>query len=155
MMKRKHIPIQVLAADQLPKLSGRCNIIVNTDNQTLPGRHWVAIRIDSKKHGEFFDSYGQKPQVKNHVEFLKRNCVSWKYNKICLQSSFSSVCGHYCMLYHFARHGGQSLTRFINEMDLKNVAKNDARAIIRHCKIFGYMTSCSKKGQKCVCRSYI
>ncbi len=38
-------------------------IICNTAPHWTKGEHWIAIYIRNKQHGEFFYSYGRKPNI--------------------------------------------------------------------------------------------
>lgn len=86
--------------DALPKkaLKYECGI-VNLDNSTGPGTHWVAYhKINS--NSIYFDSFGnlQPPtQIKN---YLKGNI---RYNYDSEQHYDSIICGHLCLkfLYSF------------------------------------------------------
>lgn len=77
MKKDKHVsPLfeGVFAADTLPRTLHKrpALIICNTDPIALPGQHWVACYVDKDGHGEYWDSYGGKPFVKQHRAFLNR-----------------------------------------------------------------------------------
>lgn len=74
MKKDKHVaPLfeGVYAADTLPRRLHKrpALIICNTDPITLPGQHWVAFHVSRNGHGEYWDSYGGKPFVKQHRTF--------------------------------------------------------------------------------------
>jgi len=62
--------------------------VANVDPQGQPGSHWCAFYFDQDEHGEFFYSYGRKPQELciNFETFLENNCKSWIYNPSELQS---------------------------------------------------------------------
>ena len=92
----------VYACDQLSSIEISKypkSFVVNTDPMELPGMHWIAIYFDEQMKGEFFDSYGKHPihYKKHFLDFMNRNAVEWKHNKIRLQSAFSTVCGQYCI----------------------------------------------------------
>ena len=91
------------------------SFVVNTDPMELPVAHWIAIYFNEQMKGEFFDFYEQMKREffdfygkdpihynKHFLDFMNRNAVEWKHNKIHLQSAFCSVCGQYCIyfLYH-------------------------------------------------------
>ena len=54
---------------------------------------------------EFMDPLGEKPNhYSGHFKtFLQNNSSSYVYNKHVLQSSWSSVCGQYCLFYALHR----------------------------------------------------
>ena len=75
-------------------------MILNTDNSSKPGEHWVALFIEDNNQAEYFDSFGFKPLCCEIKEFLKINKIhSLKYNKSRIQSVFSDKCGAFCILY--------------------------------------------------------
>ena len=90
----------VFSRNTLPKkVPYPCALVCNTDKASGSGEHWVAIYLDSKKRGEYFDSYGLWPLYKEIESFMNKNCMFWTYNKKTLQGPTSRVCGHYCTMY--------------------------------------------------------
>ena|SRR3989442_11171925 len=89
----------VYACDELPVIAVRPSVIVvNTDPARLPGQHWICIYFDGDGHGEFFDSFGQRPKrVFEH--YLNKYCIAWTFNSKQMQSLISRFCGHYCIWY--------------------------------------------------------
>lgn len=88
--------------DSLPKRAWKHEAcIVNLDNHTGPGTHWVCFR----KIGDdvnYFDSYGnlQPPEeIKSYV----KNCYI-SYNQTPYQSikRDSNTCGHLCLAFLLA-----------------------------------------------------
>jgi hypothetical protein len=119
--------IGVFPSDQLPKTVSvfpAC-FIINTDPASQPGSHWVAIYVDSKEFGEYFDSYGKPPDVMSIVKFLNENCRSWHYNTKRIQGSFSSVCGHYCVYFLVRRLSGTPMSVIRNEFSGADFEEND------------------------------
>ena len=94
----------VYACDQLSSIEINNypkSFVVNTDPMELPGTHWIATYFNEQMKGEFFDSYGKHPIYynKHFLDFINRNAVEWKHNKIQLQSAFLTVCGQYCIFF--------------------------------------------------------
>ena len=117
----------VYACDQLPSLSVNSypkSFVVNTDPKSLPGTHWIAIYLEDEQHGEFFDSYGQHPDMysEHFLNFMNRTV--WKHNEKRLQSAFSSVCGQYCIYYLYYRCRGVPMPSIVNRFSF-NKARND------------------------------
>ena len=55
---------------------------------------WVAFYFPSREKGEFFDSYGHPPEYYGEsFKFYKIETM----NKRKIQSSWSEVCGQYCI----------------------------------------------------------
>lgn len=72
-------------------------VVVNTDDSSRPGTHWVALFIVSGQTAEYFDSYGDPPN-KNIAMYLT-NFIFVKQSNIQIQSLFSKVCGEYCIYF--------------------------------------------------------
>ena len=59
------------------------------------GEHWIAMYVDTKRHGDYFDPYGLEPQHIEFTNFMNENCSEWVPNDRTLQSPLSTVCGQY------------------------------------------------------------
>lgn len=128
----------VYASDMLPKVEFSLlrAFIVNTQTSSEPGEHWVAMYIDAKRTGEFFDSYGLPPVTQKHRDFLDLHCKRWSYNKVPLQSLESSLCGHYCCLYVAAKVNGTSLKDLVKTLKKKDRYNNDGNVIMLFSRVF-------------------
>lgn len=93
----------VFPSDSLPNQIQRypAAFVANVDPQGEPGSHWCAFYFTQDQKGEFFDSYGLKPDDYSQAfqDFITKNSVDWIYNQRDLQSLDSNVCGHYCLYY--------------------------------------------------------
>ena len=63
-----------------------------------PGEHWVALYIDDKSQGEYFDSYGIPPPILLQMN-IKRHSTEWMWNQTPLQDVWTLACGHFCVYY--------------------------------------------------------
>lgn len=118
--------IGTFAADTLPRYAPHPSFLVmNNLPSYTPGEHWLAAVLDEHGHGQYFDSYGRSPVVKEHRDFMNRNCTRWNYNETCLQSYGSDVCGHHCLMYLLHRAHGITLTDYIQSYFSHDVQKND------------------------------
>ena len=114
----------VFAADELPDLDTfPCGFVANTDPRTEPGTHWVAFYFPSRDKGEFFDSYGYPPEYYGEP-FTAYNVETINSHK--LQSSWSEVCGHYCIFYLYYRSRRHSMSKIVN-MFSSNTTINDCK----------------------------
>ena len=100
----------VYSSDTLPNIPRL--LVCNTDPSTKPGLHWIAIHVDANGRGEYFDSFGRRPD--EHFElYMNNNCSVWTYNKRQLQSIISSFCGFYCCVYCKLRCRGHDMTKIV------------------------------------------
>ncbi len=88
-------------------------LVCNTDPSNKPGKHWIAIFVDSVGRGEYFDSFGREP-FGVFADYMNEHCTDWIYNTRQLQSIVSSFCGFYCCFYCMLRCRGFDLTRIVN-----------------------------------------
>ena len=62
----------VFPADKIPRVLTRpTSCVFNTDIHIQPGSHWVALFIDKRERGIFFDSYGMLPLVPQHLKSIQ------------------------------------------------------------------------------------
>jgi len=107
----------VFSADAIPVLPPNSAAVVNRDDSSQPGSHWMAIYIDENGNLEFFDSYGQSPffygkLIQDYVS--KYSNVIW--NSVTFQSITSNVCGHYCIYFILKRCQGNSMYFIIQNL---------------------------------------
>ena len=96
--------------DKLPlKITYPCCFIVNNQKSNENGEHWVSIFYESNKTAVFFDSFGLSPKYYNLENYITSTSKSFSYNKIQLQSIFSSYCGYYCILFLLFKARNKSL----------------------------------------------
>ena len=114
----------VFAADELPDLDTfPSGFVANTDPRTEPGTHWVAFYFPSRDKGEFFDSYGYPPEYYGEA-FTVYDVETINSHK--LRSSWSEVCGHYCIFYLYYRSRRHSMSKIVN-MFSSNTTINDCK----------------------------
>ena len=113
----------VFARDKSPQRVGWPEAFVwNLGTSKKPGSHWVAVYIDLRGRGYYFDSYDLPLLNKKFENFVNRSCVWWNFNRTTLQAPFSTVCGQCCvyfMLYMVNRW--VPLCRVFLEMRLKTI----------------------------------
>ena len=114
----------VYPKDQLPTVEYPGSYIVNTDPNTSPGEHWVAMFFNNPRSAQFFDSYGLLPIVYGLTDFLDSHSSSWTCNSKTLQSLISEVCGHYTVYYILFRSRGCCLSEMLTHFS-SNVSLND------------------------------
>lgn len=103
--------VGIFAQDELAKLtvsSYPSFFIVNLDSKKLPGSHWVAIGVFSRKL-EIFDPLGFRilswPTIPCHLLYFLLKFSTGRKVFICktIQSKTSTLCGFYCTFYVLAR----------------------------------------------------
>lgn len=94
-------------ANKLPKPKPKkpFAVVINYDNDSLPGSHWVCIYAD-KKSVHFHDSYGITPCRIEIPAFIDPDDYTVTLKQ--LQNKRSSVCGHHVISFIICRALGQS-----------------------------------------------
>lgn len=115
----------VLARDQLPIRAQHRAYIVNLDQSSEPGSHWVAIYLSNNSPAEYFDSYGIPPVYREIKNFLDNNSIQWTYNSTCLQKYRTAMCGQYCAYFIIQRTLNKSLHEIIKSFHPTNHLKID------------------------------
>ena len=92
-LNRSTIFTNVLTADRLPTQIRKRprGFILNVDTSKGPGTHWIAVYLTSDGKGEFFDSYGQRPEFysANFETFLQDHSTTFTWNEKTLQTQWS------------------------------------------------------------------
>ena len=101
---------EVFSSDTLPTTPQL--LVCNTDPSEKPGEHWIAIYVDKKGNGEYFDSFGRPPN-KHFERYMISKCNRWTFNKRQLQSRISAFFGYYCCLYVVLRSRGLDMNKII------------------------------------------
>lgn len=87
--------------DKLPKHGPwkREATIVNLDNTSGEGTHWVCFRKYGDNHVEYFDSYGDLRPPLEIERYLQGSTIY--YNDVGYQSinKDSEICGHLCLAF--------------------------------------------------------
>ena len=81
-------------------------MIINLDQSSNEGTHWVCLFIENKV-AYYFDSFGLEPPLE-----IKEYCKGKRYyNSFRVQNVNEVICGHYCIyiLYRLSREDGTSL----------------------------------------------
>lgn len=82
----------------LPRNGVRINeaAIVNLDDETGSGTHWVAYR-KTGKNVEYFDSFGNLKPPKELMNYFKVDHVKYNYENY--QNYDTFICGHLCLKF--------------------------------------------------------
>ena len=96
-------------------------LVANTDISSSQGLHWVVFYFHSAYRYEFFDSLGTVPL---DYQFPIINS-SFVYSKYSIQSSDSSICGHYCLVFLYLKLRGKSFRSIIHSFSSIDLDWND------------------------------
>ncbi len=105
------------------------SLIINTDTINLPGKHWVAIYINKRRRGEYFDSFGRPPST-IIASWLNRYCLHWSStntNKV-IQNPLSYLCGAYVLFYVNERPLVSNASTLLRQFT-KDLHQNDKRVL--------------------------
>ncbi len=103
-------------------------LIVNTDDSTAPGQHWVSIYFDQDRSCEFFCSFGNPPWFYNETwaNFISRwSRGPQRYNNCIVQHKDSFACGAHCCYILYHRCHGVSFKDILDSYDNTNLRWND------------------------------
>ena len=105
----------IFSVDKLPmtKLRRPCALIINTDESSGTGEHWLAVFLPRTGSIEYFDSYGNPPQDQRILIFLQLNSKSFIHNQNQIQSNQSTKCGLFSMGYIYFRSKGYSMKIYL------------------------------------------
>jgi hypothetical protein len=111
MLKCHNVHFDVIPCDRLKNISYKKTtfLIVNTDDSTKPGEHWVGIVIN-KNAINFMCSYGVPMgaygiHFENIARRLRRKILQ-RYK--CIQSDNTNVCGQYALYYMYCKFKNQN-----------------------------------------------
>lgn len=112
----------VLARDQLPEyIPYPKHFIVNTEESSETGEHWLALYYDKNGICHFFDSYGNHPQLFNLEEYILQTSIGYTYNSFRIQEN-SQLCGVYCVCFIYFMSEGLNMIQIIDKFkNIKNV----------------------------------
>ena len=114
----------VFSHNNLPACRSVGLYIVNEQPSYEQGSHWVALHITplKKKKNIYFDSYGQKPVIKEFQAYTGKNV---QYNKKWLQHKLSPSCGQWCIYFVWRRSKGWKMKNITKPFNPKNPLVND------------------------------
>lgn len=95
--ERRILLNDVIAKDQVDKLTKDGNYVINLENHNQPGSHWTAL-ILSAKNCIYFDSFGMPPPEKVY-RFLEKKYGKVLFSKTEIQDMDSTFCGYFCLAF--------------------------------------------------------
>ena len=95
-------------SNKLPKCEHfPCSMVVNFDEHTKPGTHWVAVYAPDSTEAHYFDSFGGgETDIENINEYLQDNFELVTNRSKAIQSRRSKVCGYYAIFFIYLSSKG-------------------------------------------------
>ena len=96
--------------------------VINLDEYTSIGMHWIALFVKSK-YTVYFDSFGVEHISKEIKKFIGNKDI--KANIFRLQAYDSIMCGYYCIEFINYMFEGKTLLEYTNLFSPNDFKKND------------------------------
>ena len=96
----------VISRDQINLIVNPGYYIVNLNDSTQPGSHWVVIHVKPNII-EYFDSFGLNAPHEV-VELSERMGLNYRYNSTQYQDLNSVLCGYWCLYFVNESQKGRS-----------------------------------------------
>ena len=109
----------IFALDHLDRINSTPGlVIVNTDPENKPGRHWLLFFFNIDETVDFFDSLGKSPY--SYPVFIVNFMMKWakqvKFSTERVQPEGSALCGHYCLYYAYSKCTGEKMEQILSHM---------------------------------------
>ena len=111
----------VYSRDNLPNKTKDGAYIINPDEYSDTGTHWVALWVNID-NVTYFDSFGVQHIPKEIKTFIKNKNV--KTNIFRIQAYDSIMCGYFCIAFIDFMLKGKSLTEYTNLFSSNDFKKN-------------------------------
>ena len=112
----------VYSRDNLPDKIKDGAYVVNLDEYSDIGTHWIALYANNKTV-TYFDSFGIEHISKEVNKFINNKTIIANIFRI--QAYDSVMCGYFCIGFIDYMFMGKSLTEYINLFSPNNFKKND------------------------------
>ena len=121
----------VYSSNNLPKTIKKGAYVINLDEYTDIGTHWIALFV-KPKYTVYFDSFGVEHITKEINKFIRSEELGYvvgnkeiKANIFRLQAYDSVMCGYYCIKFINYMLEGTVLLDFTNLFSPNDFKKND------------------------------
>ena len=119
----------VYSRDNQPDKIKDVAYVVNLDEYTDIGTHWIALYVSAKTI-TYFDSFGVENIPKEIKKFINnKNRIA---NIFRIQAYDSVMCGYFCIGFIDFMHKGNNLTDFTNLFS-PNIFKKNDEIMLSHC----------------------
>ena len=120
----------VISRDQIVLIDRLGYYIVNLNDSTQPGSHWVVINVKSRGPLEYFDSFGLNAPHEV-VELSERMGLNYLYNSTQYQDLNSVLCGYWCLYFVNESRKGRSYYEIVRPFSHTDTQFNE-RLIIEY-----------------------
>ena len=108
--------------NDLPKIIKKGAYVINLDEYTNIGTHWIALFV-KPKYTAYFDSFGVEHIPKEIKKFVGNKDI--KANIFRLQAYDSIMCGYFCIEFINYMFKGKTLLEYTNLFSPNDFKKND------------------------------
>ena len=112
----------VYSRDNLPRIKDGADVI-NLDEYSDIGTHWVALWVNNSNNVTYFDSFGVEHIPKVVKTFINNKNI--KTNIFRIQGYTSIMSGYFCIGFINFMFKGETLTEYTNLFSPNNFKKND------------------------------
>lgn len=102
------------AKDEIAAKPAGFRYVVNMENHTGGGTHWVLLDTRNPRSFIYFDPFGVIPPTEI-VQFARRHHVRLSVNRTDVQSYYSEACGWYCVYMMAQMDKGRSMRNIIHQ----------------------------------------
>ena len=114
--------IGVYPRDNLPDKIKDGGYVINLDEYSDIGTHWIALYVNNKT-ATYFDSFGIEHIPKEVIKIIgNRNIITNIYR---MQNYDSIMCSYFCIGFIDYMFTGKSLTDYTNLFSPSNFKRND------------------------------
>ena len=115
----------VYSRDNLPTKINDGAYVINLDEHSDIGTHWVALWVNNNNNNNvtYFGSFGVEHIPKEIISFIKNRNI--KTNIFRIQAYDSIMCGYFCIAFIDFMFKGKSLTDYTNLFSPNDFKKND------------------------------
>lgn len=113
--------------------------IVNTAPSNEEGEHWCCLFVKRNYECEFFDSFGNPPNIYNLVNSFVPGCKHITYTTKMVQSIEAKTCGHHCIFYAISRAKNMNVSAILKLYSDVHLKQNDDMVYNYVLKHFGYV----------------
>ena len=116
----------VYSRDNLPNKIKDGAYIINLDEYSDIGTHWIALYVKNNDI-TYFDSFGVEHIPKEIIKFIENRNI--KTNIFRIQAYDSIMCGYFCIGFIDFMLKGKSLTAYTNIFSSNDFKKNDNKIL--------------------------